>query len=167
MIYYRDSSSQSLLYKQRGSTLITTLVFLLVITIVSVSAVKISIFDILVAGNEQQQMVVYVSTETVLSKKVNFFTFVNKLPLYTDTPSSLTTDSVNEVDMSGNISKTKIKYSCHGLDGKGGNSLGPGANDCRVYDFWITGHKKGSGAKDLHVQGVGKEVPAAGNGSFL
>ena len=39
---------------QQGATLITALTFLVLMTIVSVSASKISILDVLVSSNEQQ-----------------------------------------------------------------------------------------------------------------
>ena len=61
--------------KQMGATLITSLVFLLLMTIVSVSATKMSILDLLVSSNEQQQMVLFQTTANQLKQ----LTHVSKL----------------------------------------------------------------------------------------
>jgi len=70
--------------KQQGATLVTSLMMLTIMTIVGVSAVKVSSTEILIAGNEQEKMKLFQTTQTDL----------NEL----STPLELLTPLVGEVD---------------------------------------------------------------------
>jgi len=67
MITIHAKSNRNFAKKQQGATLVTALVFLTLMTIVSVSAAKISMLDVLVSGNNQQQMVLYQKTSRDLN----------------------------------------------------------------------------------------------------
>jgi len=59
------------LQRQEGATLFTALVFLALMTIVSVSAAKIATLDAIVAGNNQQRVLVYQQTAKTLNSFTN------------------------------------------------------------------------------------------------
>ena len=65
---YKTMTISSIKFKQQGATLFTALVFLLLMTIVSVSAAKISMLDVMVSGNNQQQMELFQKTARELDE---------------------------------------------------------------------------------------------------
>lgn len=168
--------------RQLGATLFTSLIFLTLMTIVTVSATKISIIDILVAGNDQQQVEVFHQIENELTD----FTDTVRLSVPLDRQKSgqtfgnggakvngIVTDNntFSFADVSPNtveiITDLEEIYSC--LREGVGSSLGPNAPVCRLYDFQL--RKSGERNKlvrDQHHQGAGKMVPnSKSKGSFL
>jgi len=160
--------------QQQGATLATTLVFLLLMTIVSVSATKISILDVLVSGNEQQQMMLFQTTENQLKKMTNIvklektFTATGFTGNVSDNPNQykfndtvLASKGITEI-----ITDIPVIYPCErqGM----ASSLGPAAPPCDLYDFQVRTSGQNSGARDRHHRGAGKMIPNSGSkGSLL
>ena len=170
------------LKRQEGVTLFTSLVFLTLMTIITVSATKISMVDILVAGNDQQQMEIFHATENELT---NFTaTAMLSVPLERQDEGQTFGNgggTVNGIDSDDNtfsfagapagtaevITDLEEEYACL-RDGMG-SSIGPGAPNCRLYDFQIrkTSNKNKS-VRDQHHRGAGKMVPnSKSKGSYL
>ena len=164
---------QKLFHKQRGATLFTSLVFLALMTVVSVSATKVSILDVLVAGNNQQQIRNFQDTENELKK----LTRVEELmvPMLEETPAdkfNTTTGIFSVPAKSGDhgvereIRDTFKRYSCGGFEGQA-VSVGPDVAPCDLYDFQVRQRSSNSGIRDRHNRGAGKEKPNASKNSYL
>jgi len=154
---------------QQGATMVTTLVFLLLMTIVTVSASKISILDMLVSSNNLRQMEIFQQTE-------------NDLKLLTTPVKLLEAYNANEhlipwgydVDDQGNIdaNTTKsiesrdLRYSCGGFNGLA-ISIGPSESPCYLYDFEANSSISNTGVRDKHLRGAGKEFPDGARNSTL
>lgn len=148
------------LSKQKGATLITTLVFLLLMTIVSVSAAKISILDILVAGNDQQQMLLSQQTANDLTRLTNVIELYT--PIIEKTFDAITGEYIltgSALGLSEMITDKRAKYECEGFDGK---AIGVGINQspCFLYDFQVNAKGVNSGVRDRQNRGAGKEKPS-------
>jgi len=158
--------------KEQGVTLITVMVFLVVMTIVSVSASKIAMLDVLIAGNDQRQMQLYQDTATDLKK----LTTVSLLyiPLtgqsgaeFSKNTGEYTFPSLSDRPKYAEIITDKNKsYLCGGFAGKA-ISIGPNQPICDLYDFQINGANIGSAAKERHNRGAGKEKPNSSKNSYL
>ncbi len=162
------------LSKQRGATLFTALVFLALMTIVGVSAAKVSMLDVLISGNNQRQMEVFQDTANDLKQ----LTDVRKLykPLIAKIEGNFThsfdetTGVYKNPDAPSNsvqeITDTEKRYSCKGFRGEA-VSIGPDTPPCDLYDFRVKNSLPGSSAKDVHNRGAGKEKPNGNKNSFL
>ncbi len=154
--------------KQRGATLFTSLVFLALMTIVSVSAAKISMLDILVSGNNEQQMRLFQTTENNLKElttPVQLLPVLNVKGFGAPWDHELPTNPVKphaELE----IGSRNLEYSCGGFDGQA-VSMGPDVPPCFLYDFKAESSLANSGAKDKHVRGAGKEFPNVSRNSSL
>jgi len=157
--------------KQKGATLFTALVFLTLMTIVSVSATKISMLDILVASNNQQNMLLFQSTSNQLKETAT----INNLQL-TFTEDGFTgnvsgNDNLFEFDDSPEnieerITDMTLEYPCERQGAA--SSIGPNAPACDLYDFQVRSSLNNSSARDQHNRGAGKMVPNSGSkGSLL
>ncbi|MEE9445137.1 MAG: pilus assembly PilX N-terminal domain-containing protein [Cocleimonas sp.] len=150
---------------QQGATLVTSMMMLVVMTIVGVSAAKVSSIDVLVAGNEQQKMMLFQTTQSDLndlSTPLKLFA-----PLVGEVGED---DSKAEFDSNGKytVSTSTVKvavitdlnteYKCEGVNGKA-VSIGPSTPPCRLYDFSVSTKKLNSGARESAHRGAGKEVP--------
>lgn len=162
--------NKTIVYKQQGATLFTALVFLALMTIVSVSAAKISMLDVLISGNNQQQMELFQETAReiddharpakLLKLVIDNDAYSNpRVPWNHDYPSSATKPNVEE-----KISNRVIEYSCGAINGLA-TSQGSD-NSCRLYDFEIRTKRQNSSARDRHVRGAGKEYPSASRNNF-
>lgn len=157
--------------KQKGATLFTTLVFLTLMTIVSVSATKISMLDILVASNNQQKMVLFQNTSNQLKETATIKNL--RLTFTVDGFTGNVTGNDNLFELDGSpenieeiITDMTLKYPCErqGL----GTSIGPNAPPCDLYDFQVRSSLNSSSARDQHNRGAGKMVPNSGSkGSLL
>jgi len=165
--HYRSPS------KQKGATLITALSFLALMTIVSVSATKISILDILASGNDQQQSLLFQRSENSLIE----LTTVSKLykPMvkvdgasFSESTGEYLFPSANDSDflIQQKITDKKIRYECNGFNGKA-ISLGPSVPRCDLYDFEARMRKQNTGASARHNRGAGKEKPNLLKNSYL
>jgi hypothetical protein len=147
--------------RQSGITLITSLMMLLAMTLIGVTAVRISSVDLLVAHNYQQQLSVYQEAETKIRREVSFYRLhdwmmADKQPPETLKDKMTSTAAVSDLDRS---------YPCKGRSSLA-NSLGPDAPACKVFLFTIDSDMKGTGAKESHYQGAGKQFPNQSNGSY-
>jgi len=135
--------------KQKGATLVSALTFLVLMTVVSVSAMKVSILDILVAGNDQKKSLTYLSAETALSLNVNPYVVLEDVP---------DTTKLNDMD-SEVIIRKEGKRPCRGLFGRA-NSIGAhDTPDCQIYTISAKGYKQGAVISDTHTRNVGRQVP--------
>lgn len=159
------------LKKQQGATLFTALIFLILMTIVSVSAAKISMLDILVAGNNQQRMMLYQDTSNQLKKMANIATLNSSFTEdgFTSNvdgnPTQFLVDDSPD-NMEERITDMTLQYPCErqGV----GSSIGANTPPCDLYDFQVQSTLQGSGATDQHNRGAGKMVPNSGSkGSLL
>lgn len=157
--------------QQKGATLVTSLVFLSIMTIVSVSATKISILDVLVSSNEQQQSLLFQKAENDLKE----FTTTMKLikPLkeidgasFSESTNAYYPPELQTPDTALRVMDKKIRYQCNGFNGKA-LSLGPSTPICDLYDFEAKVKIKNSGANDKHNRGAGKEKPNPLKNSYL
>jgi len=146
---------------QSGITLITSLVMLLAMTIIGVTAVKISSVDLLVAGNYQQQLSVYQEAETKIRRDVSFYRLHDWIMEEKQPPVT------SKAAMTSNAEVTDLEseYPCKGRSNLA-NSLGPDAPACKLFMFSIDANIKGTGAKENHYKGAGKQFPNRSNGSY-
>ena len=147
--------------RQMGLTLITSLILLLGMTIIGVTAVRLSTVDLRVAHNYQQQLSVYQEAETKIQREVSFYRLhdwmmEDKQPPDTHKDSMTSKASVSDLERS---------YPCKGRSSLA-NSLGPDAPACKVFLFTIDSEMEGSGAKESHFKGAGKQFPNQSNGSY-
>ncbi len=149
--------------RQSGASLIIALVVLLVITMLGISSVRLSSQDIIIASNEQQQMLVSQASESASRKVVNFYNVYKWLE--DETMPSVQTRQLTSGSVKSDITITRgTKYTCFGQSGEA-MSIGPGATQCRVYTFAINSILVGTGARHQLFKGEGKELPSiAGDG---
>ena len=57
-------------------------------------------------------------------------------------------------------------YICKGRSNQA-TSIGPDSPPCRLFMFTIDSHLQGTGARERHFQGAGKQVPNMSRGSYL
>lgn len=169
--------------KQKGATLPTTLVFLMLMTLVSVSATKISILDTLVAGNDQTKMILSQQTENCLRVSTHIRRlfipltnngvgqsqgFVGNVGGRAD---QYKFDQLLDACQDGNVNIEEYitdipgHYNCE-REGQA-SSMGPAVPRCDLFDFQIRSNKPNSGARDIHHRGAGKMVPNTGSKGSL
>lgn len=141
-------------------TLVTSLMMLIVMTVLGITAMKLSAVDLIVAKNHQHQLTVYQAAESSLRKDVNFFNWYQWMLDNTQHP--------GETDNEGLVTDTQVVdldryYICKGRSGLA-SSIGSNSPPCKLYMFSIDSRLQGTGAKDRHFQGAGKEVPTPSGG---
>ena len=161
-----NHNSYKLLKKQKGATLFTALVFLTLMTIVSVSATKLSILDVLIAGNNQQQMELYQETSNDLNKHADPSIL---LPILQLNGVGAPWDITMPIDTLHPLRDEKIgnrvkDYYCAG-NGLA-TSVGPDTPPCFLFDFEVKNQKSNSSAKEMHRRGAGKEFPKASRNNY-
>ncbi len=140
--------------KQQGATLLTSLGLLMVMTVIGVTATKMSSIEALLAGNEQVKMKLFQTTQSELYK---FTTPIQLIPVLLD---DTLFDSKGEYAASDDFLKketiTKLQaYTCKGINGLATSIGGP----CKLFDFKVaTRSDLGAAAEESH-RGAGKEVP--------
>ncbi|HFC93248.1 MAG TPA: hypothetical protein ENJ51_10615 [Leucothrix mucor] len=151
--------------KQKGATLFTALMILIALTIVGISSTRMSILDIKVSKNDEQQMMLYQEAENALKKITKPIKLYEWIEARRADSSAHGIDDINTAHLKAktNITNLNTEYACVG---KGGAvSIGPEVPFCGLYDFHIDINKKGTGSRDIHHRGAGKEMPHNG-GSF-
>jgi len=151
--------------KEKGATLFTALVILIVLTMVSLSSARMSIIDIKVASNDEQQMMLYQEAENALKKITKPVKLYEWIEARRANSSAKGIDNIVTLNLTAktNITNLETEYACVG---KGGAvSIGPETPACKLYDFHVDINKEGSGTRDIHHRGAGKEVPHNG-GSY-
>lgn len=143
--------------KEQGATLISSLSILLVLTIVGISSARMSIIDIKVASNDEQQMMLYQEAENTLKT----ITRPEKLYAWMEAKRSgdigIADIITSELNAKTDITALNREYACIGNGGA--VSIGPEVPVCNLYDFHIDIKKKGLGAREVHHRGAGKEAP--------
>lgn len=147
---------------QAGMTLVTSLMMLLVMTILGVTAIRLSSVDLLIANNYQHQLSVYQAAKSANSTNSNLYNLYTWITVKQD-PADI---SEKEVVSKTGVADLDIQYPCRGR-GDLASSIGPNAPPCNLYMFSIDSRIKGTGAKDTHYQGAGKEVPNTTKSSTL
>ncbi|CAA6813621.1 MAG: Unknown protein [uncultured Thiotrichaceae bacterium] len=144
--------------KQDGVSLLITLIILLVISMIGVSAVRMSSQDLMIASNEQQQMLVNQASESSGREAVNFYNLFQWLEEGT-IPASRT-HTLESGEIKTTIALTQgIDYPCLGQSGEA-MSLGVGVNKCRAYRFQVKSRLQGTGAIAERDKSEGKELPS-------
>ncbi len=156
--------------KQQGSTLITALMMLLVMTIIGISAVKMSSINIIIAGNDQQKLMLKQVADT---KLINLATPVKLLPPLLDNTLFVETDgrmvyTTPDVERLSPLADEYITdmgrlYGCEGIGGKAVSVGTP----CKLFDFKIIATTALGLSKEERSRGAGKEVPATAKYSLL
>jgi Tfp pilus assembly protein PilX len=147
--------------KQVGMTLITSLMMLLVLTILGVTAIKISSVDLLIADNYQKKLSAYQAAESKIQKDVDFYWLYRWITTASNSPDGdsgtmVTTAKIVDLDRS---------YQCN--PNNLATSIGPDSTPCKIFMFHVEAAMKSSGAKESHFQGAGKLTPNLSKGSFL
>ncbi len=157
------------LNKQQGATMVTTLVFLLLMTIVTVSASKMSILDILVSSNNQRQLEVFQQTANdlkLITTPVKFLEAYNANEHLIPWGYDLDDQGNIEADTKKSIASRDLEYICGGFNGLA-VSIGPSESPCYLYDFKVKSSLNSSGVRDKHLRGAGKEFPDGSRNSTL
>ena len=147
--------------KQSGITLITSLMMLLVMTIIGVTAIKLSTVDLLIANNYQKKLQVYQAAESKIQKDVNFYWLYQ----WMTTQVNATVDNNRDIVVTSEVIDLEEAYQC--TPNNLATSLGPDSTPCHIYMFEIKAAMKSSGAKGSHYQGAGKLVPNVSKNSSL
>ena len=159
--------------RQQGATLITALMMLLVMTIIGISAVKMSSINILIAGNDQQKLMLMQETETALNNLATPGKLID--PLINEEINGVVAQFDPETheypvpepfkdNMAEIITDMDKLYGCEGFDGKA-VSIGSDVPPCHLYDFKVKAQK--NSARVVRRRGAGKEVPNIAKHSFL
>jgi hypothetical protein len=124
-----------------------------------------SIIDIKVASNDEQQMMMYQEAENALkkiTKPIKLYHWIEARRANADAKGieDIVEDSLTATT---NITALNREYACVGEGGA--VSIGPEVPACELYDFHIDINKEGLGVRDVHHRGAGKEVPHNG-GSY-
>jgi hypothetical protein len=159
--------------RQQGATLITALMMLLVMTIIGISAIKMSSINILIAGNDQQKLMLMQETETTLNNLASPGKLIDPLihePI-DGTPADFDAQTKEyqvphpfKANMTETITDMDKLYGCEGFDGKA-VSIGSDVPPCHLYDFKVDARK--NSARVVRRRGAGKEVPNIAKHSFL
>lgn len=161
----------SIKIKQRGATLFTALVFLALMTIVSVSAAKISMLDVLISGNNQQEMILFQKTARELDVHASPAKLLELLQENNGEDNNYLEEWTFNYQVkptnphSNEIITNRVKeYDCGAI---GGLATSQGSdNSCRLFDFEVRTTRANSGARDRHLRGAGKEYPSASRNNF-
>ena len=160
------------LKQQQGATLFTALTFLFLMTIVTVSASRISIQDTFIAKNIQQKQLLFQQTENdlaQLTRVVELYaplvgeggasfdesTGIYKLP-----------EDQHKAGTEQFITDLSTRYQCGPMNGLA-ISIGPDTNHCDLYDFKVGSRAQNTGVRDRHNRGAGKEKPNPAKHSYL
>ena len=161
------------LARQKGATLITALSFLSLMTIVGVTATKVSILDVLASSNDQQQSLLFQRAENSLTEVTSVLKLYKPLvkkdgASFSETTGEYLLPSASDHGFINQqkITDEKIRYECNGFNGKA-ISLGPSVPRCDLNDFEAKVSKQHTAAKDRHNRGAGKEKPNLLKNSYL
>lgn len=146
--------------RESGITLITSLMMLLAMTIIGVTAIKISSVDLLVAKNYQEQLSAHQEAKTKTRREVSFYRLHDFVMQDIQPPDTTKGAMVSKAE----VTNLNSEYPCKGRSNLA-NSLGPDAPACKLFMFAIDADMKGSGARENHFQGAGKQYPSESNGS--
>lgn len=157
--------------KQKGAVLLIAIIFLLVITILGISAVNSSVVKTQIAGNSMYTMLVYQGAESAISKSTSG-TDLNNIRNTIDpaAPTPFPVDSVylpDEVLASGGTltSSSEISYlgkgeSCPETSGLAASiGIGGAGFDCYFFQIDAISRIISTNAIDQHIKGVAIFAP--------
>lgn len=159
---------QHMYKKQQGVVLLWALAILLVLTLLSVSSVKVSNINTRVAGNSMASMMVFQGVESTLSKTANI-NYIQQAAVNTPGRNKAVpaADLPNEVVSGGSLSSIAsvgyVGYApCPAMNGIAmSTSASPNAGGitCQIYQVDAESRLRGTGAKAKHLLGIAKFVP--------
>ncbi|MEH6457231.1 MAG: pilus assembly PilX N-terminal domain-containing protein [Cocleimonas sp.] len=151
------------IHRQQGATLFTALVFLTLMTIVSVSAAKIASLDTIVAGTNQQVAMVFQQTSKTLSSFTNPIAVIKAIAdnegvknTWSKTLPPRANDP-NTANANRQIKNRNADYPCK-ADGLA-TSIGDTQAKCFVFDLSSEDRLLTTNITDKHFRGVGKALP--------
>ena len=159
---------QRMYKKQQGVVLLWALAILLVLTLLSISSVKVSNINTRVAGNSMASMMVFQGVESTLSKTANTNYILqaavntpgrNKAVPAADLPN----EALSGGSLSSNDSVAYVGYApCPAVNGiamSTNASPSAGGVTCQIYQVDAESRLSGTGAKAKHLLGIAKIVP--------
>jgi len=146
-------------HRQKGASLLTVLVFLILMTVIGISTSKIAIVNTLVAGNDQKQIEIYQTAANELRELATVSQLATPMVdgLFDDTTGEYNVPVSSDKPGISGVITDKNKTECNGF-GKA-ISLGAGGILCHLYQFDVSAAKSNSSIKDRHIIGASKEVP--------
>lgn len=151
--------------KQKGATLVTSMMLLIVMTIAGVTTIKISSTSLLIAGAQQEGMLLsqHLNSELPMFASVEYLQESFTSTGFTPTSGQSNKYIFNQVEdedirINKTITNHDYKYGC--LRNGKASDIGPDAPVCDLYDFYIDLYSTRSNAKDTRHQGSGKMVPS-------
>lgn len=143
---------------QRGVVLIWAVVFLLVVTIISVSAVRMSRIDTQIAGNSEQTMLAYQGAESGLGKAATPTDINNIIPAAlraATVPSPIPALYLPDENVSGGAaiaSNGNIQYE---TSSDCSTDIADSSDfACDIYQVNVTSRIQGTGVRTTHTAGV-------------
>lgn len=154
--------------KQQGVVLLWALGILLVLTLLSISSVKVSTINTQISGNSMASMMVFQGVESTLSKTANT-NYIHQAAINTPgrnkavPDADLPNESVSGGSLSSKASVAYIGYSpCPAVNGiamSTNASPSAGGVTCQIYQVDAESRLSGTGAKANHLLGIAKIVP--------
>ena len=158
-----DSDSISSLNKQQGAVLIWSVVILMILTMVGLSAVKMSGISTQITGNSIFSMLVFQGAESSLGKtaKIHYIKMaIEKMPSKAINVPVL--DLPDENASKGKL-KSQVNVAWKGYQGCPINSSAYSSSQkCHYFDIEARTVLSGTGARTNHILGVAKPGPATG-----
>ncbi len=152
--------------KQQGAVLIVAVVFLLIITIIGLSAIKMSGIDTQISGNSVTSMLTYQGVESALGKTVpdnqtmfNINEADNKFP---NAHTVVVADFFQPEEVSGGAMLTStatIQVEDRGIDCPKNAPASSTNYGCNVFRIDATTKLTGTGAKSSHTIGLVDHAP--------
>jgi type IV pilus assembly protein PilX len=151
--------------KQQGAVLLVSIILLLVITIIGISAVNSSGIKTQVAGNSIYTMLVYQGAESALAKTASDSDLFNLAEALLKSPGSHTVDAAfylppENIAAGGTlISNADISYDgifgCPAASGMATSTT----IDCQIFKVDAVSRLKLTNARDRHIQGIAIPAP--------
>lgn len=148
-------------FKQQGVALVMALIMLLLVTILGVSAVRMSSIDTQVAGNTILSMLVFQGAESAIGKSVTQENLIapatNKNVASTITNPSLAGETVTKgavmnsaaiVKYDKRLSSPQVNFVANSTDW-----------DYQVFKFTANSSINATGVRDQHIEGIGVPIP--------
>ena len=158
-----DIDSPSVLNKQQGAALIWSVVILMILTMVGISAVKMSGISTQLTGNSIFSMLVFQGAESSLGKTTKIYYIkkaIEETPVkQIDVPAS----DLPDESASKGVLKSKVNVAWKNYQGCPINSSAySSVQKCHYFDVEAQTVLSGTGARANHTLGVAKPGPATG-----
>lgn len=158
-----DIVSTSLLNKQQGAVLIWSVVILMILTMVGISAVKMSGIGTQITGNSIFSMLVFQGAESSLGKTTKIYYIkeaIEKKPIKKiDVPAlDLPDENASKGKLKSQVSVAWKSYQGCPISSSAYSSI----QKCHYFDVEARTVLSGTGARANHILGVAKPGPATG-----